>query len=129
MVVIAIIGILSAILMPVMLRARMKTYHVACTQNIRNLATALEMYSANNHGLYPSALIDLTTGSKPYLMSIETCPSNQVSYTTEYTAASDLKTYVLCCPGVHEKQLIGLVDDKCPQAINGAIFPNHPPTP
>lgn len=127
LIVIAILGILAAILAPVMIRARFKTYHTACVQNERNLASALELYAIEAHSLYPSNLNMLVTGPKPFIQSITTCPSNNASYATTYSTTADHTEYVLQCPGVHEGQLIGLVSDLYPQAVNGAIFQFHAP--
>lgn len=127
MIVIGIIGILAAILAPVMIRARFKTYHTACVQNERNLASALELYAIEARSLYPSNLNTLVTGPKPFIQSITTCPSNNISYSTTYSTNADHTEYVLQCPGVHESQLVGLVSDFYPQAVNGAIYQYHPP--
>jgi type II secretory pathway pseudopilin PulG len=127
MIVIAIIGILAAILTPVMIRARFKAYHTACVQNERNLASALELYAIESRGLYPADLNTLVNGARPFIQSIEACPSNGETYDTTYTAAADYKQYVLACPGVHEAQLVGLVDDLYPQAVDGQIYPYRAP--
>lgn len=127
MIVIAIIGILAAILTPVMMRARFKTYHTACMQNERNIASALELYAIEARSLYPPDLNSLTFGDTPFIQSITTCPSNGASYNTTYTVNSDNTEYVLACPGVHEGQLPGLCDDLYPQYVNGAIYQYHAP--
>jgi prepilin-type N-terminal cleavage/methylation domain-containing protein len=127
MIVIAIIGILAAILTPVMIRARFKTYHTACVQNERNIASALELYAIESRSLYPPDLTMLTVGPKPFIQSISVCPSNGDSYVDGYTSSDDHTQYVLKCPGVHENQLVGLVDDTYPQAVNGQIYQYHAP--
>ena len=128
-IVMAIIGILAAILTPVLLRARLKTYHAACTQNVRNIASALELYALESRGLYPDSLNALTVGPKPILQAIETCPSNDASYSTTYTVATDHKEYVAACPGIHAAQLAGVVEAGYPQAVNGQIYSNRAPGP
>ncbi len=127
MVVIAIIGILAAILTPVMIRARFKTYHTACVQNERNLASALEMYQIESRNMYPPDLDLLATGLKPFIQSIPVCPTNGVKYIDGYTPSDDFREYVLACPGVHDRQLVGLVDPTYPHAVNGALFPYKAP--
>ncbi len=122
MVVIAIIGILAAILTPVFIRARFKTYHTACVQNEKNLATALELYSLENKQLYPDALADLVVGTKPFISGIPICPSIGVDYSATYFPASDFKTYEIHCPGFHEVQLPGLVDDTYPRVFQNRVF-------
>lgn len=127
MVVIAIIGILAAILTPVMIRARFKTYHTSCVQNERNIASALEMYQIESRNMYPPDLNALVTGAKPFISSIPLCPTNGKPYNDSYAPNADFKEYVLACPGVHDRQLVGLVDPTYPQAVNGALFPYRAP--
>lgn len=127
MIVMAIIGTLAAIMTPVMLRARLKSYHVACTQNVRNLATALEAYIVDSRGPYPETLSKLVEGEKPYIQSLPLCPSNQEGYESGYTLSADHKEYEISCHGEHYKQLDGLVDQGYPKVINGQLYPSHPP--
>lgn len=125
MVVIAIIGILAAILTPVMLRARFKAYHSACVQNERNLAQALELYANESLGLYPTELTTLVANDRPYLRQMSTCPSNGLGYQDTYTVSDDNKEYTIACPGLHSNQLNGVVEEGFPQAINGNIYPDR----
>ncbi len=85
------VGFMGAVgLSPDYLRAVPSGHLTACKSNCKNLATALEMYSSDNQGLYPSHLGLLTTGN--YLKVIPTCPSaGQVTY-TDY-AVSPKQTY------------------------------------
>jgi prepilin-type N-terminal cleavage/methylation domain-containing protein/prepilin-type processing-associated H-X9-DG protein len=53
LVVVAIIGILSAIIFPVFSRAREKSRQATCANNLRQIALATQMYSADNNGKYP----------------------------------------------------------------------------
>ena len=125
MVVIAIIGILAAILLPTLLRVRFQAYHTACVQNERNIGTALEMYSLEFEQLYPpdlETLISVTgNGGSPYIQHIPECPSARISYTTSYTVSDDSAGYLLECPGLHELQLVGRVQDLYPQMENGVL--------
>lgn len=45
---------------------------VSCESNLKNLATALEMYAADNHGSYPTELSVLV--QQHYLKTMPTCP-------------------------------------------------------
>lgn len=129
MIVISILGILAVILLPVMMRARLKSYHTACIQNERNLATALQMYANENNDLYPDNLAELVKadGTASFIQHIDSCPSNNASYTLGYTVSSDKTEYTLSCPGIHETQLPGLVQDNYPQVVSGVLFQNGPP--
>ncbi len=53
LVVIAIIAILAAILFPVFARAREAARQSSCASNLRQLGTALQMYSQDYEGCYP----------------------------------------------------------------------------
>ena len=53
MIVIAIIAILAAILVPNFVRARAQGHLTACKSNLKNIGTALEMYSTDHAGRYP----------------------------------------------------------------------------
>src|SRR4051794_16761919 len=88
LVVIAIIAILAAILFPVFAQAREKARQISCTSNMRNLGTAVLMYTQDYDEQFPLAAYatsnfnfvvwhDLTD---PYVRNkdIWHCPSSQV---------------------------------------------------
>lgn len=129
MIVLSILSILFAILLPVLMRARLKSYHTACIQNERNIATALQLYANENENLYPDSLSALTgrPGSAFFIQSIAVCPSNRASYSLGYSVTEEKTEYLLACPGIHDIQLPGLVQDSYPRFINGQLYPNGPP--
>lgn len=92
MIVIAIIAILAAILVPNFLRARNQGNVTACKSNLKNMGTALEMYSTDNSGSYPGALATLTTNGT-YLQTLPTCPLRQGTNYTYSTATTAYSTY------------------------------------
>jgi len=49
--------------------------HSACKSNLKNIATALEMYATDNRGRYPTGLDQLLQPPTPYLKQIPTCPA------------------------------------------------------
>lgn len=122
MIVIALIGTIAAIATPVLIRGRFKAYHTACVQNERNLANALELYALENEQLYPSDMTILSVGIDPFIKGIPICPSTNVDYIPSYSAAADNREYEIICPGFHELQLPGMIDDTYPRAINGIIY-------
>ena len=99
MIVIAIIAILAAILVPNFIRARAQGLLTSCKSNLKNSATALEMYSTDNAGRYPSSGdIGSTGGLTPaYLKAAPTCPSNQGSYAMVSATSPD--AFSINCKG------------------------------
>ena len=105
MIVIAIIAILAAILVPNFIRARAQGQATACKSNLKNIATACEMYAQDNSGRYPGsggalgAIYNLTPN---YLKSVPTCPSTgaSTSYVNGgFTIATSPDAYTLLCMG------------------------------
>lgn len=54
--VIAIIGVLAALLFPVFLTARGKAREISCLSNLRQIGISVSLYAQDNDGLYPFAL-------------------------------------------------------------------------
>ncbi|MBM3463764.1 MAG: prepilin-type N-terminal cleavage/methylation domain-containing protein [Armatimonadetes bacterium] len=101
MIVIAIIAILAAILVPNFIRARAQGQVTACKSNLKNIGTALEMYSTDSSGRFPSQLTSLTTGGN-YLKSIPTCPSvGSDTYTGGFASHSNPDAYTVVCNGTN----------------------------
>lgn len=76
---------------------------VRCKSNLKNIATACEMYATDNGDHYPLNIADLTYGYKqqPYLKEIPTCPTCNSSYS--YEVHSNPNVYTLQCNGDHRK--------------------------
>ena len=99
MIVIAIIAILAAILVPNFIRARAQGQLTACKSNLKNIGTALEMYSTDFAGRYPTVSTGLTPN---YLKTIPTCASvGSVTYSFSMSSNPDLYT-VVCAPTNHQ---------------------------
>ena len=76
MIVIAIISILAAILIPNFLHARAESQTYSCEGNLKQLATAMEEYAADNTGTYPGSILALTTANAGvYLKAVPPDPS------------------------------------------------------
>jgi len=69
----------------------------ACKSNCKNLATALEMYSTDNKGLYPITLDPLITGN--YLRLIPTCPAAGRDTYTDYRTFKRRTSFRFSCVG------------------------------
>ena len=76
MIVIAIIAILASILVPNFVKARAQGQLTACKSNLKNIGTAMEMFSADHNGRYPTTKQDIlgTAANPGYMKVIPTCP-------------------------------------------------------
>jgi len=108
MIVVAIIAILVAILVPNFMRARAQAQTAACEANLKEIATALELYQTD-HQAYPdvTALTDVTNTEAnlgSYLRQTPIDPVAPTSFyqyeTTGYDTGS--ATYTIVCPGSHD---------------------------
>jgi type II secretory pathway pseudopilin PulG len=68
----AVTLLLAAILVPNFVRARARGQLTACKSNLKNIGTALEMYSTDWSGKYPVSTSLLTPN---YLKTVPDCPS------------------------------------------------------
>lgn len=81
----AVLVVLAGLLVLNALSAQMNRSHgilTACESNLRNISTALEMYSVDHGGTYPHGVERLTPN---YLRVIPTCPAAEAdSYSATY---------------------------------------------
>lgn len=76
-------------------QASAKGKTTACKSNLKNIATALEMYSTDNAGRYPTSLAPLTP---MYLKTIPTCPAAaKDSYSETYKMGVNPDSYSFNC--------------------------------
>jgi prepilin-type N-terminal cleavage/methylation domain-containing protein/prepilin-type processing-associated H-X9-DG protein len=80
LIVIAIIGVLAAMLLPALSRSRDSAQRIACLNNLKQMATAAGLYATFNNGHYPLA----------YWMKME--DGEIVSYAWDFTTRKNLKT-------------------------------------
>ena len=77
-----------------------------CGVNQHKLGTALEMYSTDNVGRYPTSLRQLVPN---YLKSIPTCPAaGSDTYSSSFRSTANRNDYTLICKGWH----FGPVDEQ-----------------
>lgn len=97
MIVIAIIAILAAILVPNLVRARARSQLTGCVQNVKNVSTALEMYSVDWASKYPTGLLVL---APDYLEIIPDCPSaGSETYSNAFVSSTLPDEYMVQCEG------------------------------
>lgn len=98
--------VLAGIAVPNFIRARSQGQTTACKSNLKNIGTALEMYSTDNSGHYPTQLSKLTPD---YLKTIPTCPSaGHDTYSASYESHLLPDGYTVMCQGAnHEKAGLG----------------------
>ena len=101
LIVIALIGVLAAIMLPNYNRSRARAKLSACKQSLRNVATALESYASDHNGLYPESLTELTQGPSPYLAKMPFCEEcgEPSSYINGYQYSNEVHTYTVVCKG------------------------------
>lgn len=88
MIVIAIIGILAAVAIPALLRARVNANDGSVKGDLRAFSTAVEGYrSAQSPASYPATVGDLTSASPSYLDASWTSPTTKHGHTLTYTVS------------------------------------------
>ncbi|MCA9790990.1 MAG: hypothetical protein KC910_04315 [Candidatus Eremiobacteraeota bacterium] len=106
-------------------QAHLRPCHVltplsACESNLKNMGTALEMYSTDWSGRYPTNLRMITPN---YLKTVPTCPKAGIeTYTPTYRSQCAPDAYTLCCYGFNHVDA-GISTANYPQytAIQGLI--------
>jgi len=88
------------VIVPNFLRPRHNTL-TSCKSNLKNMGTAMEMYSSDNLGRYPPALPYITPN---YLKTLPTCPAaRKMSY--GYTRTTHPDCYTVWCDGYNHREL------------------------
>ena len=114
MIVVAIIAILAGILIPNFTHARAQAQTAACEANLREIATAFELYYSDNQ-VYPAGT-GATLGANAllkngidYLNTVPQDPSAATTtalYTWTSAATSNPPSYTITCPGNHDPQTL-----------------------
>ena len=94
-----VLPVLAAFLVPNFIRAKAQGQLTACKSNLKNIGTALEMYSTDYQGHYPPQLSLL---APTYLKQIPTCPAAGTStYGAGYQVSTNPDHYTVVCTGRH----------------------------
>lgn len=90
---------ISAIVIPSYLKAKADRQFTGCQSNCKEIGMALEMYSVDHAGRYPTAGMNRIEGK--YTRVIPTCPSAGDSdvYTSSYQAGMEPDMYKFFCNG------------------------------
>lgn len=89
------------VLAPNFVRCRNYGPLTSCKSNLKNIATALEMYSTDNAGRYPDSLERLTP---QYLKALPSCPCAQrVTYSQGYRRHAQPDRFSVYCYGFNHE--------------------------
>ncbi|MCE1247253.1 MAG: hypothetical protein LWY06_11465, partial [Firmicutes bacterium] len=74
-------------------------HYEICKENLKRIGTAIELYSTDNSGHYPSFLSLVAPG---YISELPTCPAaNKDTYRESYSSAWSPDTFTIYCSGQH----------------------------
>lgn len=93
MIVVCIIGILASIMIPSFKHSRAQAQLSACSQNLKSLYTAVQMYAADNSGQYPVGVDGSPTDT--YIM-FELSPHGHAANAARLLAYCSFKTAPRC---------------------------------
>lgn len=87
-------------------RPKVQGHLPVCRSNLKDIATALDFYAADNAGKYPESLDRLANGY--FLMAIPTCPAaGKVTY-LDYQVSTEMDFFsVSCCGDNHREAYSG----------------------
>ena len=96
MIVVAIIGLLAAIAIPNLLRARINANDQAIRGDLRTFSSAMESFRASlNPPAYATAFADLTGASPPYLDATWVASASKRGHTVTFNTVAAGATYSL----------------------------------
>lgn len=109
--VLVVIALLAAIITPRYLAARDNSTFTACSQNLKNVATALQTYANDNSQTYPSSLSQLTP---QYLALLPSCPTaaGPDTYSPSYESATQPPNFTVFCQGSYHIAVSGITSDQ-----------------
>lgn len=94
-----VVPVIAAIALPNFVRARAHGQATACKSNLKNIGTALEMWSTDNSGRFPTQLSQVAPN---YLRIMPTCPAaGKDTYSATFQSAANPDAYTVFCSGSH----------------------------
>ena len=91
---------LFCLLAPNFMRTAHRRPFMSCRANLKNIATALEMYATDNQGLYPPTMDRLYPA---YLIKAPYCDSNRArTYDYRPLANQEKPGFLVSCAGQHQ---------------------------
>lgn len=132
MVVVAIIAVLAAVIIPNFVHARAQGVTAACESNLRQIATAMELYYADN-GIYPSSgtvtpalFAGGVAPAENYLGQTPIDPANNRPYSVQVTAATGNTParYIIEDAGGHDPSTTRMLTDRDSPGTTGQVQPN-----
>lgn len=104
------VGVIAAVVVPNFMRPKKQGNLTGCKGNMKNLATALEMYASDNAGSYPESLDKLIEPN--YLKSLPTCPAAGKMTYLDYQVSTEPDSFSFsCCGDNHKKAYSGFQAD------------------
>lgn len=91
------------IIQPIFFQSSHRDTITGCKSNLKNIATALEMYSTDFEGRFPRTLEVLTP---EYLQAIPSCPGARAdTYSNGFHSGSSPDFYEIWCEGVNHRNV------------------------
>lgn len=96
-------GVAAALIAPNFIRTCNRGPLTACKSNLKNLATALELYASDHGGEYPVEFKQMMAGN--YLKAVPTCPeAGFLTYSYRRTGTGKQAGFFMQCCGRHHAQ-------------------------
>ncbi|HEY5425936.1 MAG TPA: prepilin-type N-terminal cleavage/methylation domain-containing protein [Candidatus Tumulicola sp.] len=106
MIVVSIIAILVSILVPNFVRARAQAQTSACESNLKEIATAIELFQTDNDRYPASGTVDSSNDDlQPYLRQTPVDPAAGTGAFYTFTVTdpdAGTASYTIVCPGTHD---------------------------
>jgi general secretion pathway protein G len=106
MIVVSIIAILASILVPNFVRARAQAQTAGCEANLKEIATAMDLYETDNDRYPDSGTVDASnTQLQPYIKQVPVDPAAGPSVYYTFTVTNPTTStadYTIVCPGTHD---------------------------